>query len=379
MRLRLAPWPFSIGLCVGLAALSWLGSTVESRRLVQKFVRFHQFINVESGYFPTARQVHSILSAAIKESPDVFVIVGGTSVFHGVGQHESLIWTKFLQEYLGPQFRVINFAQRAGNASDFGNIAAEILISQSRPVIYVADAAIYGVTAASLERSFFRYIVLDAWQRGYLLAWPPRDKILSEAAWRGPQPLRAPALGAMLDRYLNFNDLWEYVSYEYISLNWNPLVTTRSFEPRANFPDREIMPEQYLRFRYKSDFDQAMKIVKSQIVSPTSAKWRAYMELTDQFMPMRLRLVTLEIVLLNSPYYLESLNPADRTAFINQADEQARQLQQMGFNQAVVATKDFTADDYIDRVHLSVSGGQKLAARLAPVVRDMAVKLKYLR
>jgi hypothetical protein len=58
-------------------------------------------------------------------------------VLHGVGQHESLIWTKFLQRELGPAFRVINFAQRGGSSTDFGNIAAELLLRQSRPVIFV--------------------------------------------------------------------------------------------------------------------------------------------------------------------------------------------------------------------------------------------------
>jgi hypothetical protein len=125
MRLRLAPLPFFIGLGVGFAVLTWLGGTVESTRLARNFVRFHQNINVESGYFPTARQIRSIIDYPNDRAPQVFVVVGGTSVFHGVGQHESLLWTRLLQKQLGPEFGVFNFAQRAGSMGDFGNIAAD--------------------------------------------------------------------------------------------------------------------------------------------------------------------------------------------------------------------------------------------------------------
>src|ERR1700738_575975 len=141
MHLRYAPLPFFTGLAIGLIGVSWLGATVSSPYLVQSFVRFHQRINVEGGYFPTARQIRSILEARAEQPPRVFVIVAGSSVFHGVGQQASLIWTRFLQEHLGPQFRVINFAQRAGSTADFGNIAAELLLQRSQPVIFVGDAS----------------------------------------------------------------------------------------------------------------------------------------------------------------------------------------------------------------------------------------------
>ena len=39
---------------------------------------------------------------------------------------------------------------------------------------------------------------------------------------------------------------------------------------------------------------------------------------------------------------------------------------------------DFTAKDYVDRIHLSVYGGQKLAAALAPKIEQLASKLGYL-
>src|SRR4051794_27855708 len=92
----LSPLAFFVGLGAGLLALSYLGSVLESPYLVQNFVRFHQLISVEAGFFPTARQVRAIVDAQTDPPPRVFVIIGGSSVLHGVGQHESLAWSRFL-------------------------------------------------------------------------------------------------------------------------------------------------------------------------------------------------------------------------------------------------------------------------------------------
>ena len=94
--------------------------------------------------------------------------------------------------------------------------------------------------------------------------------------------------------------------------------------------------------------------------------------------PPGLRGVTLVVVDLNSPYYLDRLSSAERDAFVGQAYEHAQRLKQIGFNRAVVPAKDFTEDDYVDLQHLSASGGQKLAAALAPTIRLMAGELGYL-
>jgi hypothetical protein len=377
MRLRLAPLPFFIGLGVGLVALSWLGATVESTGLARNFARFHQYINVESGHFPTARQIRSIIDYPNDRAPQVFVVVGGTSVFHGVGQHESLLWTRLLQKQLGPEFGVFNFAQRAGSMADFGNIAAELLLLRSQPVIFVGDASIYNV-GIPLQASFYRHIMFDAWSRGYLLPWAPRDAILSGSAWRGPESLRGPALGALLNSYLNYNDLWSFVAYEYVNLNWNWLLAKSPLQPRRMFPDPDPFPEQYLSRRYLQNIEQEMHIVRAQIRSPDDPRWQRSIAETDQMIPLRLRAVALAVIQMNSPYYLDRLNAAERAAFIAQGDEHARRLREIGFNRAMVAAKGFTADDYIDRIHLSASGGQKLATELAPVIRAMATDLGYL-
>jgi hypothetical protein len=378
MRFTPRALPFIAGLVLGLLALSWLGSAVESTRLAQSFVRFHVWLSLASGYFPTARQIRAVVERRIGPEPKVHVIVGGSSVEYGVGQHETLIWTRFLQEHLGPVFRVTNLAQPASSSTDFGNIGAELLLREGRPVIYVAGAGLF-VFGTALERSWYRHAMFDAWHRGYLLPWPPRDQLMADAAWHGPSELRGPALGALLNAYLNFNDLWNFVGYEYASSNWNRLLGRHSFGPRARLADFEIMPEQYANLRYRDDVNWLMRIVKGQILSPTDPSWQGIMALTEQMTPPQLRAVTLAVIQLNSPYYLDRLDPTDREAYVAEAYDHARRLREIGFRRAEVPGTDFTADDYVDRTHLSVSGGQKLADKLAPIIRTMATELGYLQ
>jgi hypothetical protein len=376
MRLRLAPLPFFIGLAAGLMALSWLGATVESSRLAQSFVRFHQLLAVETDYFVTARQVRSLVETRAEGEPRILVIVGGSSILHGVGQHESLIWTKFLQQHLGSRFRVINLAQRGGRQGDFGNIAAELLIKQSRPVIFVVDVS---VTFAPLpfETSFYRHIIFDAWHRGYLLPWPPRDQLLSEAAWRGPKVLRASALGALLNAYLNFNDLWNYVSYEYANPNWNWLLATRSFQPRSAFADPDLMPDQYIQLQRRPDPQAVLRLIRAQLLGQNDSRREAAMRLTDQMIPPRLRAVTLAVPRGFNPHYVSQLELDERVAYSGQGDDHQRRLREIGFRRVMPAS-EFTEADYVDLGHLSVTGGQKLAAELAPVIREIAIELGYL-
>jgi hypothetical protein len=372
---RSASLPFFLGLAIGFAALSWLGSRVGSSPLIENFVRFHHLMSVESGFFATARNVQAIIDQQTELPSKVYVIVGGTSILNGVGQHVSLVWTRFLQEELSHDFRVINFAQRGGWGTDFGGIGAELLLRQSRAVIFIGDSFISGY-AAPLDRSFYRHIIFDAWQREYLLPWAPRDKLLSQAVWN--QSLQSTELGSALNAYFNFNELWNFVSFEFANTNWNPLLNHRSFSARKLIQDDELNPEEIKAYRYAYDLNAEMQKVRNNI--PLSAEYLLKQsQLIEQSVPPQLRAVTLVTVDLESPYYRDRLSPAEQQAYLAQAEAQIERMQKLGFNRAVMPSKDFTEEDYIDRVHLSVSGGKKLAAALAPIVRTMALQLGYVK
>jgi hypothetical protein len=366
--------PFLFGFVMGLGLLSLLGSMLTPPDLPKRFARFHMLVSAETGFFPTPHQVRSIVDA--DSHPGViYVIVGGTSVLHGVGQHESLIWTRALQERLGTKYKVINFAQRAGRLNDFGNIAAEYLIQKIAPVIYVADGVGDGF-AISYDESFYARSEFQAWLRGYLLPWQPRDSIFWHAFWSPNSKLWPIAIGALLDVAFNFYDLWNYISYEYGGLIWDKLLAGQSFGRRSILHDPDLMPEQYEPLRYQDDFEQAMRIVRSQIIS-SETRGRA-LDLVGTVIPPRLRAVTLAVIDLDSPFYRDRLSAEEQKAYVDRVRERASNLAGLGFAETVTPSMNFTAKDYVDRIHLSVYGGQKLAAALAPRIEQLASKLGYL-
>jgi hypothetical protein len=398
----ISPGAFFAGLLAGLLGLSWLGSVVESRHLAAQYVRAYQGLNPESGYHFTGRQVRTLTEAAAAKA-EVVIVVGGTSVFAGAGHPTRELWSRGLQAELGPRYRVINLAQLAGNANDFGNIAAELLLLQNRPVIYLADGWAEHFTIP-IPSSRYRDTLVDAWHRGLLLPWTPRDEVLQSALLS--RALRPAALASMLDRYLHFKDLWNFVAYDHVNTILNPYtffvgpVGGAWFRPRRLYsdvvatgprqrpvrvapapatdpaapeapnaapaanatpaPDPNAPPPALVAMiRERYDPDQASGLAR-----------------TNQTIPPRLRAVTLAVINLLNPGFHP---PGGRQGEMNFARSQIRGLEGMGFYKAVVVAEDFDEEDYIDRGHLRPSGGQKLVERLAPLVRAMATDLGYLR
>ena len=329
---------------------------------------FHAYNNAEAGFLTTAAELATIID---QQPPSrAYIIVGGSSVLNGVGQSRDLVWTRRLQNLLGEDFVVLNFANRAGGPIDFGSVAAEMLLRQHRPVIYVADAN-ETVYANDPRTSFYRHMLFDGWLRSYLLPWPPRDAYLRWAAFDGDEGVRNVALGEWLNSFLRFNELWNYITFNFVGLQWNNMMTAKSFSPFGRRSDPGWTT------RYGGNKDAELAIVAAQAERPIE-RMIAYASLTEQFVPLQLRSITLVVVDLLSPYYLDML-PGSREALLARATEQQTAMQKMGFNKVMIPAKDFTADDYADRVHLSVDGGDKMAAALAPVVRQMASDLGYLR
>jgi hypothetical protein len=368
------PIPFFLGLVIGLFSLSIVGRSIQNTPLAQSFVRFHAHNNAEAGFLTTAAELATIIDQ--QPPARAYIIVGGSSVLNGVGQSRDLVWTRRLQNLLGKEFVVLNFANRAGGPIDFGSVAAEMLLRQHRPVIYVADAN-ETVYANNPRTSFYRHMLFDGWLRSYLLPWPPRDAYLRWAAFDGDEGVRNVALGEWLNSFLRFNELWNYITFNFVGLQWNNMMTAKSFSPFRRRSDPGASPEVSRTTKYRGNNDADLAIVAAQAGRPIE-RMIANASLTEQFVPLQLRSITLVVVDLLSPYYLDLL-PGSREALLARATEQQAAMQKMGFNKAMIPAKDFTADDYADRVHLSVDGGDKMAAALAPVVRQMASDLGYLR
>lgn len=77
-----------------------------------------------------------------------------------------------------------------------------------------------------------------------------------------------------------------------------------------------------------------------------------------------------------SPYYVGKLNAVEKNQYILNIEKMASKYQNLGITSVAIAPA-YLAEDFCDRAHFSYSGGQKLAASLAPYVKQKAKELGY--
>jgi hypothetical protein len=114
------------------------------------------------------------------------------------------------------------------------------------------------------------------------------------------------------------------------------------------------------------------------VANESAWRWRVADERNALALPRALRERTLMAIVHDSSFYID-LQPGDGAEqYRASAVETVRRLKAGGF-EAVGVGADFTPADYADRSHLAPEGGEKMAAVIAPVVRGMAERLRYLR
>jgi hypothetical protein len=365
---------FFAGLVFGLIILSIVGATLRPRHLIDEFKRFHSGFSSRN-FSVTAREIQLIVDTV--DSEKIIAVVGGTSVFQGTGQSQQYVWTTYLQEILGSRYKVLNLARQAGRPNDFGNIAAEILLKRKSKIIYISDSMLTQFVI-SLQESFFKSAMFDAWRRGYLLDWPPRDKLMRNALWSSNANFKEAAWGSLLDLPLNFNDLWNYVTYEIAGTVWNSSETTKSFVPLREVVDPQLPPEYFETHGYPPVTDEQMRIIKSQLLPLDDLYWNTIKSESEALFPLKLRAVSIVNVNLQSPYYVKKLGPNGWQDQLLVARHMADILTGIGIGKTLIAQESFDSNDFVDPIHLSVSGGRKLASIIAPDVQALAKSLGYI-
>jgi hypothetical protein len=383
---------FLVSLVVGLVACASLGRLLSSRDYHQNFTRFHVRISPEAHYYPTIEEMRSIVRARCR--PDqILVIVGGNSVFYGVGQPVGKLWTEELQRRLGSQYCVVNFAMRGAICTDGGAVVAETLRDEFPRQIYVANTSPFS-TPAPYGVEPYRYLFREALSRGLLEGYEPRQKLWDD--YRQHEMSAGERMeqwsSSVLDRAFRFRDLWNWVGYNWFFTIQNPHTPDRpqAYWPRKRFKDEEgdfelTPPTQRFPLAVR---EAEMAIVRAFSAVPcerdTNGGWRVKESSRQEFvrsahaaMPEQLRPRTLIVLSRNSPNYLAMLS----------TDERARE--EVAYAGAIAAWKaegyeatdygpGFSVADFGDRTHLAASGGVKLAARLAPQVQAMSLRLGYL-
>jgi hypothetical protein len=323
-----------------------------------RFTRFHSMISPEANFRPTARQVRALALEMLDRSK-INVVVGGSSVMFGVGQPTGRIWTQKLAELLGDDYRVINLATKAGDVAGLASFTTEMLSREGFRVIYVTDLAV-ALTTQTIGTSWFEYFYWDAKARGYLYDYPSRDRLLNEL--KPDEQYGWVATVEWLNSFLNFNELRNFVSYKWINLL---RVDGQDSRPRQLYADPEIDPPQGMRYGFpEANLDLYIHLSQHR----DDALWPSVQRYFEAALPDPIRKSTIVSLCLNSPGVSDFAPEAARQSWSELETLTANRVSASGA-MPLPACDGFTAADYVDRVHLSISGGEKLAARVANAIR----------
>jgi hypothetical protein len=83
----------------------WAGK----QNLFFSYQRIYHLISPEGFFYPSLDNL-TVLVSHLAAKEKILVVVGGNSVFAGVGQKKEELWTKELQRLLGEDFTVVNLA-----------------------------------------------------------------------------------------------------------------------------------------------------------------------------------------------------------------------------------------------------------------------------
>jgi len=383
------PRTFLLGIVVGLSLCSALARFVSHRGYHETFTRFHPAISPEAQYYPTLEEMCGIIRMRCR--PDqILVIVGGNSIFNGVGQPADKMWTGELQSRLGDKFVVVNMAFRGALCTDGGAVVAEVLRKEYPRQIYVANAAPF-VPPYPYGLDPYRYIVWEARSRGLLEPFAARDDLILDydSIWGDRFELWGKG---WLDRGLRFHDLWNWVGYEYFFTVNNPVTPhlMQAVFPRKDLEDDERdFNDTAFSDRFRAENNGAeMNIVRAFsehfLFKSKRGEWlpipylrMVFEDVAKGAFPNDLKARTLIMLSRNSPFYLRKLT-ADE---LEREDAAYRagvsEWQKMGYAAADYG-RDYKDEDFGDRAHLTVSGGSKLSAQVADQVRGISLKLGYL-
>jgi len=376
---RLRPWLAPRVFFLGIA-LSFIACCVTGRQIVKLWTfRDYQFLteylNPLSQYRPTALQIRTLARHQLPREK-IAVIIGGNSVLQQSGGRRDHQWTQYLEQELGEEYRILNVAAPGAAPNQLGELAAEMLARDHPCIIHVCNCWSTGFGGSPDGTAQYRYSFLDARARGLLLASPERDAALAarEPIRRARENGLEEELEAWANRLLSFNDLWHVVGYEAIFTIWTRECAQHPFRARKRW-----VVDGSLEGQLMQDWPQHRRVLIERAKPWTARDDELLRDHVRQAIPELLRAKTLVAVNRSCPAYLRRLD-AEQPGFLASYDGRLHDMTAGLHRQGIYAMPIGTtmADDaFQDSVHLTASGGQKLAKELAPAIRDLARRLGY--
>lgn len=383
------PAPFIAGALIGFVLCCYLGYLTTTKNQFGDIQRFGIYVGPQASFYPTVSQLLAVIKSRLK--PDqTLVLVGGSSILNGVGQSNEELWTKRLQEHLGPKYCVVNFALRSCNSYEGAYFVAEALQKQGTKIIFVTSA-LPSTIWHPMGNPPYAYMYWDAKYHNLLYDYPAREnailsreKELPDQEWK-PEELTELKLQQALNSQFHFLELWNTVGYRYFFTSFRSVTDHMSFWPRKKLPNNaeayEAFPMPDEKFA-KSYFPSVLaRLYIWDANKKTWVKEPEFWKLADdtitnnvvpQMRPHTLALLLYQNGDMRRKYETPLELQRDKLVF-NTAESS---LKKFGIH-ALQCGENWVDADFRDAMHLGATGGYKLAAQTADEVRKMAKELGY--
>jgi hypothetical protein len=300
-----------------------------------------------------------------------------------------MLWSKILQEKLGPDFAVVNISFRGCYFTSVGLPIAEILSKEYTHWYYVTDLS----TDLLPEWNQFpkgqypyNYILWQSWLSHQLLKNPGRDAVLKGLLFDKDEEVRRRvqenALGAIFEIQFRASSLWNYIGDRCFFPTYCPILPmdVPFWTPRKWVVD-DLNGARTDDARFTLYLDSNMRALHAMIPggsgvdSGSRARNLAAHEKTigafkSIVIDPTVRRRTLFMLGAVAPYFVERLNTEDRANYLNGLVGDAAALNGEGFN-AITVGLNYLSDDYVDFIHHSDSAAPKMAEEAAVKLRSM--------
>lgn len=332
------------------------------------FKRFTEAISAEGQFLPTFSELYQLALGA-REKDRTLVIVGGDSIFYGLGQDREHLWSESLKKDLGSDFTVVNLAFRGGGLMQGAWFVFESLGSKYKDVVFVGNTWADRVVQAPLSDSPYSYLYLDGLDKGYIKESAERQNYIEKTVSSlSKQDSTSPdqLLGSRLDSLFYFKDFWNAASYSVLSTSWSKELGCFSFKPRSAYLDTASID---LDSAKKSD-DFFLDLIKKEYIVQDEIRWSKLAEAVRALSPaasLRNRMLIVDVA--PSPQIVNRLSEHERTLLSTTRERAASIYRQAGY--AVLDVDAIDAEGYIDGVHLNALGAAILAEQVCRALKRL--------
>jgi hypothetical protein len=349
---------FIVSALVASLTLGFLGRLTLEQEQFPGVKRFWTMISAGNSFFPTMRQLEKW--AKDSSNPDqTLVILGGSSFMLGVGQPKEKSVGAYLQEYLGDEYAVLNLAVNAGEPIGQGLYLAGHLKSQGYKVIYVSN--IGGAYTPPIDNN-------DPYKYSY---WQARAMgVFKEAINIKVKDDKVNQFLAEVNQKLYFMELLNYISYNYVGLNFTKYSGDFTLKALKEYPDMVSETPYSLRHLDPKVEETYLGIVQGWADKGyTEESFKEVVNFYESAIGLVGSPKTVLAFCQHNVRYTDQLDEKSRGRYFSTVNRLVTEfaVSEIGM---ISACDDLIDQDWYDVVHLVPTGAKKFAYQLSIAVKE---------